>query len=314
MTATAAHASTLDFTYNFDNKAAEGMGYDKTETYDVAIFLNNPSFTGVAVTGISVPVPTEDIGNPSAWLASELKLKRKNGRYLNDPDITSVQATVSDGMLRVTFAETYVIPAEGVYVGYSFDVTDMNTATSVPVSVVAGSDESGLFLHSSRTKTRWASQVSDTGKESTLTVSLQGDFPTAAAYLQSGTLTADVGNEFTADVTLVNGSTQPVPSIGYSYSAEDYFGFGTGTVTLSEPLAGGICRSTTASLPFNATPQTGVFDLSLKVTHVNCTPMDCISTNGNWRYIPLCRQTVRWWRNTPVLGAAGVRAATWLSN
>lgn len=284
LTMTAAQGSALDFTYNFDNRTAEGMGYDKTETYDVAIFLNNPSFTGAAVTGISVDVPSEGIANPSAWLTSELKLKRKNGRYLNDPDIAVVEAVVSDGVLHVTFAEPYVIPAEGVYVGYSFDVTDLNTATSAPVSVVAGSDESGLFLHSSRTKTRWASQVSDTGKVSAMTVCLQGDFPDLAAYMKPGTMSAAAGSGFTADMTIVNGGYRSVSSVGYSYSAGEYSG--TGTVTLPTPLAGGICRSAAVTCSFDAPSQTGVFDLDMKVTHIDGTPVECTSTAGKLEVYP----------------------------
>lgn len=74
------------------------------------------------------------IANPVAWLSSELKLKRKNGRYLNAPDIAEATATVTDGVLSVSFAEPYVIPAEGVYVGYSFEVIELDASTSAPVS------------------------------------------------------------------------------------------------------------------------------------------------------------------------------------
>ncbi len=279
-----AQAETLDFSYNFDKAMPEGLGYDKTESYDVAILLNNPSLTGATVTGLSVALHAEGIANTTGWLSSELKLKRQNGRYVNVPDIATATATVTDGTLTVTFAEPYVIPAEGVYVGYSFDVETLNSATSAPVSVVPGTNENGLFLHSSRTKTRWNSLVADTGRVSAMTVSLQGSFPAEAAYILPGELTAAVDEPFSATVTLVNGGTQPVSSIEYSYKAGSWSG--TGTATLSTPLPGGIARRTSLSLDFEGAPETGAFPLELKVTKVNGTASDCAATQGKLEVFP----------------------------
>lgn len=279
-----AQAATLDFTYNFDKAAPETLGYNKTETYDVAILLNNPSLAGTTVTGLSVAVPAEGISNPTGWLSSELKLKRQNGRYVNVPDIATATATVTDGTLTVTFAEPYVIPAEGVYVGYSFDVETLDASTSAPVSVVPGTDENGLFLHSSRTKTRWNSLVVDTGRVSSMTVSLQGSFPEAAAYILPGELSAAVDQPFTATVTLLNGGTQPVTSIEYSYKAGSWSG--TGTATLSTPLPAGIARRTSLPLFFEGAPETGSFPLELKVTKVNGTAADCAATEGKLEVFP----------------------------
>lgn len=279
-----AQAANLDFTYNFDKDAPLTLGYDKTETYDVAILLNNPSLTGATVTGLSVAVPAEGIADPTGWLSSELKLKRQNGRYVNVPDIATATATVTDGTLTVTFAEPYVIPAGGVYVGYSFDVETLDTSTSAPVSVVPGTDENGLFLHSSRTKTRWNSLVADTGRVSAMTVSLQGSFPAEAAYILPGEFSAAVDEPFTATVTLVNGGTQPVTSIEYSYKAGSWSG--TGTATLSAPLAAGIGRRMELPLYFESAPETGSFPLELKVTKVNGTAADCAATEGKLEVFP----------------------------
>lgn len=281
---TAAQAGTLDFTYNFDDARTEWLGYDKAETYDVALFLGSPSFTGAAVTGLSVAVPEQGIANPVAWLSSELKLKRKNGRYLNAPDIAEATASVTDGVLSVSFAEPYVIPAEGVYVGYSFEVTELDASTSAPVSTAPGSDESGLFLHSSRTKTRWASLVDDTGRVSAMTVRLQGDFPASAAYLLPGEISAVVDRPFSATVTMVNGGTQPVTSIEYSYKAGDWSG--VGTATLATALPGGICRSTALPLTFEGVPDVGSFPLELKVTKINGSISDCAPTQGTLEVFP----------------------------
>ena len=119
-------ASTLDYTYNFNGGATEGYGYGKTETYDVAIRLQNPSLTGAKVTGIRVPLTADGTEEASAWLTSELKLKKKNGKNVNDPDIATVSGEVNNGWLDIRFDTPYTIPAEGVYVGYSFTVKTVN--------------------------------------------------------------------------------------------------------------------------------------------------------------------------------------------
>ena len=68
----AASASTLDFTYNFEGAKNSDYGFNKAETYDVAIRIDNPSFVGAKVTGIRVAVPKNNIGNVSAWMTSGL--------------------------------------------------------------------------------------------------------------------------------------------------------------------------------------------------------------------------------------------------
>ena len=96
---TSAFAAPLDFSYNFDATTSEYYGTGKAETYDVAIRLANPSFTGATVTGIRVPLMSEAIAEASVWLSSELKLKKVGGKNVNNPDITSQTAEIADGWL-----------------------------------------------------------------------------------------------------------------------------------------------------------------------------------------------------------------------
>lgn len=59
-------AARLDYTYNFAGAPSEGYGNAKTETYDVAIRLANPSFAGAKVTGIRVALPSDGTADASA--------------------------------------------------------------------------------------------------------------------------------------------------------------------------------------------------------------------------------------------------------
>ena len=56
------------------------------------------------------------------------------------------------------FKEPYVVPKEGVYVGYTFAIESNETEEQKnPVAVTQGIDEDGLYLMSSRTYMRWSS-------------------------------------------------------------------------------------------------------------------------------------------------------------
>ena len=126
---TGASAAEIAYSYNSDNLPSHGFGYDKAETYDVAIRIDEPSLKGAVIKGISVALPGEgDMSGFSGWLTSELKLKRDNGKYVNNPDIMSAEGVLADGVLNVTFQEPYTIDGP-VYAGYSFTVNEVTAST-----------------------------------------------------------------------------------------------------------------------------------------------------------------------------------------
>lgn len=293
LAATAAHGADIDFTYNFGDAAPSGWGTGKAETYDVAVHLDNPSFAGVRVKGIRVAIPSEGTADASAWLTGELKLKKQNGKNVNAPDIDSKSGTITDGVLEISFDTPYTIPAGGCYVGYSFTVTDVNQATEAPVSTVDGTDPSGLYLHTSRTKLRWGAASEELGKVSAMTVMLEGDFPERAAYITLGTAQGAAGKEFSTLATVVNGAMEPIESIGYAYKAGDYSS--TGTAELAADIEGRIGASGKARIYFDAIDATGNYPVEIRVTSVNGKSVDCAATEGAaeiYAFLPVNRPLV----------------------
>ena len=238
----AASASTLDFTYNFEGANNRSYGFNKAETYDVAIRIDNPSLVGAKVTGIRVAVPQESTGNVSAWMTSGLKLKKVNGKNVNDPDITSVAGEVVDGMLNVTFDTPYTIPAEGVYVGYSFDVTQLVTKTKRPVYVVPGTDSDGLYMHSSYSLADWSRMVEEAGgRVSSMVVTLEGNFPERSAAFSFGEIIGSTTDPTKTSMKIVNCGTTEITSIDYTGTvAGRAF---SGSTTFDDPIPGCIAAS-----------------------------------------------------------------------
>ena len=283
---TSAFAAPLDFSYNFDATTSEYYGTGKAETYDVAIRLANPSFTGATVTGIRVPLMSEATAEASVWLSSELKLKKVGGKNVNNPDITSQTAEIADGWLNVTFNTPYVVPEEGVYVGYSFTVTDAETEAAKPVAVVAGENPDAFYLHTSRTKLRWGSMTGDTGMVSAMTVTLDGDFTKNAAYISfPETPIGEAGKPFEAKITLTNGCLFPISSFDYEYTIDGVSE--TGSVTLDSELPGHICASMPVVLTFDAVDKIGQHDLSVRVTKINGVDATGVESSTKLEIYPL---------------------------
>lgn len=283
---TSAFAAPLDFSYNFGAATPEYYGTGKAETYDVAIRLANPSFVGATVTGLRVPLMSEATAEASVWLSSELKLKKVSGKNVTNPDIMSQSAEIADGWLNVTFDTPYVIPEEGVYVGYSFTVTDAETEAAKPVAVVPGENPDAFYLHTSRTKLRWGSMTGDTGMISAMTVTLDGDFTKNAAYISfPETPVGEAGKTITAQIALTNGCLTHIGSFDYEYKIDGISG--TGSVTLESELPGHICASVPTAITLDAVDELGQHELSVRVTKINGTDATGVESNTMLEIYPI---------------------------
>lgn len=230
--ALAVNAATLEFTYNPDpeSTAYKGYGFSKKETYDVAIRIADPTLTGARITGLSVPMPADAawLTDVTGWVTSELRLDGK----VNAPDITSCAGEVKDRRLTVTFAEPYTMTADGVYVGYSFKVTELGDYSTTPVACVEGSAEGGFWLHTSRTRMKWTDEGTATGFVSAMTVYFESESgPTDAALSLPPISYILAGEAGEVPVDVVNYGTETLNSLGYTWKAGADGGSGTLSLT-----------------------------------------------------------------------------------
>lgn len=294
----AAFASEIDFTYNLNNEEYKVYGFQKKEAYDVAIKIDDPGYVGAKVTGITVglPVDPEAVSDISAWLSTELKLENK----VNAPDICSKKGEVVEDWLNVTFDEPYKIPAEGVWVGYSFNITDISEEFgwgAKPIACIESEQnlDNGLWLHSSRSRLQWTNSGATLKAVSTMIVHLSTDF---GAYDVAVGVPADsymVVNEATSvPVKLTNHGQVPLESLTYSYTLGEMSG--KGSLHLDEPLEA-LGKSATVSLPIEAYPEMGEFPFTVTLEtsngEVNSDPYKTSSGTMNvWPVIPVTRPLV----------------------
>lgn len=282
----AAEESTRELNYTEIGGTVKYYGDAKAQTYDIAIHINNPALAGTKVTALSIPLREgATISNPQGWLSSELLVDSKK---LNAPDIAVVDAELSDNnVLSVTFDEPYVIPAEGVYVGYSITIAKATEAADqYPNTCGSSKSTEGLYIHSTRTNKKWTSIAETYGMASALEVTLAGEFAEYAVSVSGlSTIRTDgSSNSVTIPLTVTNLGATEVNSLELSYAYGDE---APGTVerTFETPISAKFCAESKieVSLPtcFTTTK------LRVNVTKVNGQPNALADSYAEADYIML---------------------------
>lgn len=296
--ALSATAAELDFTYNKGGADSKVYGFNKKETYDVAIKIDDPAVVGCKVKGLSVDLPVSDgaIADLSGWLSSELKLENKK----NAPDLATKAATLADGVLSVTFDEPCTISSAGLWVGYSFTITALGDEyghPGAPVAVIESTEnlDKGLWMHTSRSRLKWANIGTNLSAVSTMTVHLLADFGPNDAAVSIAPQTYIVSGKDTAvPVKIINHGTQPLTDVDYTYT----IGTSTdaGSLRLDTPVAvtGG---TQTVDIPVKAMAHNGVYDFSVTLTKSNGKDNADPNRSGKstlnvWPFLPVNRPLV----------------------
>ena len=292
------NATDIDFTYNTEGLESKVYGFNKKETYDVAIRINDPSYVGSKVAGFTVdlPVGAGAIDNVSGWLASELKLVDKK----NAPDLATKTAQVVDEMLSVTFDAPCTIPADGIWVGYSFNITALGEEYHWPGSPIAciESDanlDNGLWVHASRSRLKWTNLASSLGAVSTMTVHLATDFgPYDAAVSVPEQSYMKAGEVYNVPVMVINHGSSPLEDIEYTYSVGD--ADFTGSVHLDTPI-GALGKTGVVEFPMGPVEKTGEYPFILTLGKSNGELNDDPNRTGRgvmnvWPIIPVTRPLV----------------------
>lgn len=264
-----AGASDIQFSYDLAFDSPYLVGFGKTEHYDVAIRIKKAAYEGCKVTGFQVVLNNDEnfVENTSGWLSVKLKTDAEGN---NAPDVCTGEAVLANNVLKVKFAEPYTITADGVYVGYSFDVTGINYDSYHPVTVVDVDKTviDGLYLRASESEKRWTNYALQHQCASTMRVALEGDFPAYAADLKlPESAFAAIRETLDAPATIYNYGSEPISSVTYSYT------LGGKTVERTCPLDAELPNviggHSTVMLPVYPQAEAGEYPLTMKITGIN---------------------------------------------
>lgn len=261
-----AAAATVEYNVAPPDAPLGYWGTGKKENYDVAVHIAENALTGSSIKGFTCPLHTDEgLGNLRGWLSTKLEVNASTFT----PDIAVADATLDDDlMLTVSFAEPCVIPAEGLYVGFSFDVADVSGAGASPLLLAAADVPESFMIHSSRTHRKWIDLSGVYGAALPVTLTVDGDFGpdcVNVATLPHGV--AAVGKPGTLAVTIANAGSTEVTSVDYTFAAGDIKG--SGTAVLAEPLPAVLGAKNDISLKVPAFDARGEYELTFTVTAVN---------------------------------------------
>ena len=246
-----------------------GFGTKKAETYDVALRLTDPSLVGLEIRGLRIPVnaKAKNAGEYKGWLTKELTLT--SGKMT--PDIVCLDATPNGSWAEVRLDEPYVIEETGLYIGYSFTVSGVDTsddsdANKTPLMRVDTENPEGLLIHTSRTYRKWT-PLADEGSPAVLAILGGEAVKSYAATLQvPQDLYTLSGKPLTATLTLVNHGAQSISNLDYEIEVNGQ----VESKHVTKSLPGGYFgRSTTMQVTIPAPAEGGTYDVAFRLTKVN---------------------------------------------
>ncbi len=282
----AVSGNAVRYSYNTSVEQPTFFGYGVDERYDVAIRLSDASLAGSLITGFTVELP-EGITAVDGWISTRLGL----ASGVNAPDGPSAAATVVDGKATVSFDTPYVIPAGGVYVGYSFS----SGSAVKPVAVVEGKSSFGLFMHASSSQTTWRPVASSLGLVSAMIVDVTGDFPDNAVSVEvDRSFYALSGKRNQLPVRVRNFGSEPVSKIGFASAIAGNQPVSEEVETALPAIYGAAADIT---VPFNAPESTGAMPVTVSVNTVNGRPNEYVSKTDEAevaviRFMPVNRPLV----------------------
>lgn len=249
-----------------DNLNGSGLGTGATETYHCAIFIpgNHAVAAGKTIRSIRFGLTAASATNVKAWVAKNLP---------STPTVTNTMALVTiptdkvgSTNIEAKLTNPVEIPAEGVYVGYTFTIGKNSTqADQYPILVTGDPAPHTLILKTSQNMTTWT-DMNDYGRLC-LQVQLEGEFADyTATAADFGTAYAMLGGSATAKFAVTNGGATAISSIDYTITT-DGVASEEQHINIDAPIAFNNTGSVTISIPADDTP--GQKAKTLNITKVN---------------------------------------------
>lgn len=235
------------------------------QTYDVAIHLQNDALTGSHIDEITFPV--KKIAGTSGykvWLSSQLRVEDN----VNVPDLVCIDVTPTEvGNCTVTLPKPYLIPAEGVYVGYSVTIDSESYTYGGPVTTIDQVKESGMYIHMSRNLLKWENLSEAAGMSAVIDVTVSGSniAANAVAPVAGDNVFVKSGDEFTVTRQFVNHGAAGIQTMDVEYQLDGK----TYTEHITTKVKGQFGLSTYYNFTLPAPSEAGNYDLIMRVVKVN---------------------------------------------
>lgn len=259
-------------------------GNSKAEIISVAIKVDDTTLSGSRLHKISVPIFVNDFTTDyKVWASTKLETEVVDNKRVNKPEYGNYDIVLPTnldengvGLLEYIFPEEIPMGNEGLYVGYTFTVTD-GTKLPKPIIVKPYTSSDGAFLlQTSRTDLKWTDYSTQLYCVSPMVVEFMGDFEAAAAGFKSAIIDyAGADAQYAVPVTLMNRGFTPIECVEYTATI-DGKSF-TGKVETNPKTFNNYGTTQHLELMLPLVEELGLYDLTLTIDKVN-------GENNNDRY------------------------------
>ena len=262
------------------------LGVSKVAVYEAAIHVDGDDKVagGTSIEAVRLPFSSvEHVDSLTLWLTTDLE---SSERLLTLP----VEAPAS-GWNEVPLPEPTAIPAEGLYIGYTFKVTELDGLSERPLVMCNDLNDGGLWLRVAEVKQyrEWY----NTRRYGSLALQLLltgGSLQACNADVDAIRLNNVVRNtDDRLEVMFTNRGTSPITSLQYTYAFGDQTL--TGSYELPSPVPNVYGAEAYAAVPVKASEATGRLPLTLTLTGLNGSANASTANTASCDVISLVRMT-----------------------
>lgn len=248
-----------------DNMNGGGLGTQKAETYNCAIFIpgNHAIAGGKKIQAVRFGLTASGATNAKVWVASSLPSSITTASTLSLVNVPAAQ--LGSNSIDIELPTPITIPAEGVYVGYTFTIEKLGTEADQYPVLITGAPAPNTLILKTTSITSWQ-DLNDYGRLC-LQVLLDGEFAdNVATAADFGPAYAVLGGSATTKVNVMNGGSTPISSIDYTITT-DGVASAEQHVNLTSPIVFNTTGTINVTIPADET--TGQKDKTLNITKVN---------------------------------------------
>ena len=199
-----------------------GVGVSKADTYHCAVFIpgDNAIAVGKTINAVRFGLTAPHATNAKVWVASELPVTVDASHTLRFVDLPD--SKLGNAQIDVELPSAIEVPANGIYVGYSFTITTASgNADKYPVLFAGKPAVNMLILKTNSAVPQWTDLVDNNFGRLFLQVLLEGTFADNNATAEDfGPVYGAVGESATVAIDVTNYSETPLSSIDYTITSD----------------------------------------------------------------------------------------------
>ena len=268
------------------SEKTSGLGVQKADVYHCAIFIpgNHGIAGGKTIRSVRFGLTAPNATNCKVWLASSLPATVDKNSTLQMVDVAATE--LGKQQIEVALPTAYAIPAEGVYVGYSFTVSDVVYQADAYPILIAGTDQpNSLLIKTDNLVPEWSDMYGSGYGALYMQVLLEGEFADNTATPSiTGEYYAQLGGSTQVAVSLLNNGASPLTSIDYTITTDGVAG-AEQHLELESPIA--FNNSGRATIEVAADAEAGSKTKTLTVTKVNGQVNNAPVTTSDFTLITL---------------------------